>query len=176
MHPYLYTDDLEGGVYVPEDAVADPKAICEVLAFLAENGGAKYVEDTTINYVLTENLRVSGVKTNRGNVKCEYFVNCAGMWARELGLECTPQVRIPAYPAEHFYVTADLPNEEVTDNLPCVRDFDSYTYAREYNRGFMIGWFEPEAKPAFVDRKVPKDWKKYIKRDWKHIGNFEINI
>lgn len=105
LHPHLNTDDLEGAVWVPEDAVANPKIICEVLAGLAQQSGAKYKENTVVEEVLTKNCYVSGVKTDKGIVNCEYFINCAGMWARELGLKCQPPVRIPAYPAEHFYVT-----------------------------------------------------------------------
>lgn len=65
-----------------------------------------------------------------------------------------------------------LVNIGIDENLPCVRDFDSYTYAREYEKGFMIGWFEPEAKPAFLKGKIPKDWKKYLRYDWKHISKY----
>lgn len=111
FHPYLQTDDIMGAVWVPEDAVVEPKAICETLAIIAKQGGVRYYEDTTIEQVLTKNLRVAGVKTNRGVVSCEYFVNCAGMWARDLGLKCDPQVRIPAYPAEHFYATTGFLSE-----------------------------------------------------------------
>lgn len=103
LHPYLQTDDLEAAVWVPEDAVANPRAICGVLATLAQKGGAKYKENVSVNEVYTENGRVHSINSSAGTVKCEYFVNCAGMWARELGLKCSPQVRIPAYPAEHFY-------------------------------------------------------------------------
>lgn len=105
LHPYLRVDDLKGAVWVPEDAVANPRAICDVLAILAQQGGAKYFEHTPVDKVLTQNRAVYGVETPKGVIKCEYFINCAGMWARELGLQCSPQVRIPAYPAQHFYAT-----------------------------------------------------------------------
>lgn len=105
LHPYLHIEDLQGAVWVPEDAVANTKAICKVLATLAHEYGVKYYEYCTVNEVQTAHERVYAVKTNKGTIKCEYFINCAGMWARELGLNCSPQVRIPAYPAEHFYAT-----------------------------------------------------------------------
>ncbi|KAH1023474.1 hypothetical protein HUJ04_012674 [Dendroctonus ponderosae] len=157
-HPYLRVDDLEGGVWVPDDAVINPKAICDALALLAQKGGANYIENTTVTNVLTNNNCVQGVETDKGIIQCEYFVNCAGMWARELGLHCDPKVRIPAYPAEHFYATAD---QDMKHPLPVVRCYDSYTYAREYQNGLMVGWFEPEAKPAFEKGRVPKDWPKH---------------
>ncbi|KAJ8968468.1 hypothetical protein NQ314_002286 [Rhamnusium bicolor] len=58
------------------------------------------------------------------------------------------------------------------DSIPVVRDFDAHTYAREYNGGLMVGWFEQEAKPAFEESKVPKDWKKHIKKDFKHFCRY----
>ncbi|KAL1492487.1 hypothetical protein ABEB36_010737 [Hypothenemus hampei] len=91
------------------------------------------------------------------------------MWARELGLNCTPQVRIPAYPAEHFYATTGFLDEQLQESLPIVRDYDSHMYAREYNHGLMVGWFEKEAKPAFGRGEVPRDWEKHIEEDKKHI-------
>lgn len=39
LHPLLHSEDLEGGIWVPEDAVAQPQAICKALATLAQAGG-----------------------------------------------------------------------------------------------------------------------------------------
>lgn len=164
LHPFLNVEDLKGAVWVPDDCVADPKAICDTLATLAQNGGVSYMEHCMVNEVLTENGRVKGVKTDRGDIECEYFVNCAGMWARELGLRCNPPVRIPAYPAEHFYaLTGSI--DDLNDQIPCIRDYDAQTYAREYNGGFLVGWFELEARPAFEQSTVPRDWRNYLQKD-----------
>lgn len=96
---------------------------------------------------------------------------CRGFqWARELGQLCTSKVRVPVYPAEHFYVITN-PMPDIHNNLPCVRDFDSATYIREYNGGFLVGAFEPEAKPAFMDyRTIPENWKYKLPDGWKHFG------
>ncbi|KAK9745982.1 Aminomethyltransferase folate-binding domain [Popillia japonica] len=169
-HSYLNVEDIVGAVYVPEDAVADPQAICDVLAQLAQKQGVKYFEDVKVKKVLTKNSRVAGVDTELGTVHCEYFVNCAGMWAREVGLNSDPAVRIPAYPAEHYYATTNFLN--IDEDLPCVRDFDSYTYAREYHGGFMVGWFEPEAKPAFQGREVPQNWIDNLSIEWEYFNTF----
>lgn len=42
-------------------------------------------------------------------------------------------------------------------------------YAREYNGGLMVGWFEKKAKPAFEKGTVPKDWEKHVKQDMDHF-------
>jgi len=77
---------------------------------------------------------------------------------------------VPVYPAEHFYVTTS-PLPEIGVDLPCIRDFDSHIYAREYNSGFLVGGFEKIAKPAFLNMKlIPPDWKKDMPLDWNHFS------
>lgn len=75
----MQVDDLEGGVWVEDDATASCADVCKVLAKLAAEGGAQYYENCTVEEVFTENGAVKRVKTDRGLVDCEYFVNCAGM-------------------------------------------------------------------------------------------------
>ena len=38
----------------------------------------KIMEKVTVDKVLVSNNRVCGVRTNKGDIKCEVFVNCAG--------------------------------------------------------------------------------------------------
>lgn len=64
MRTYMF---VLGAVWVPEDVVINPTAICDTLALLAQKGGAKYIEDTTVSKVLTKNNAVHAVETNRGN-------------------------------------------------------------------------------------------------------------
>jgi len=78
-HPLLYTADLQGGVFVEKDAVANPQLVCDTLAKLAEAGGAKYVKNCVYNNLITHNGKVAAVDTSLGTIKCQFFVNCAGM-------------------------------------------------------------------------------------------------
>ncbi|KAL3289639.1 hypothetical protein HHI36_023048 [Cryptolaemus montrouzieri] len=172
LHPFLQVDDLEGGVWVPQDGVVDPKSVCNVLALLAQQAGIRYFENTCISTVLTKNRTVDEVVTSRGNIKCEFFVNCAGMWSRELGLCSTPPVQIPAYPVAHYYATTGPLQEIVDESIPIVRDFDSNTYIREYDGGFMVGWFDNEAQPVFEDHNtIPVDWITHLKLNMEKLNS-----
>lgn len=42
LHPHINVLDIEGGVWVPDDCIANPQAIGSALASLAEKGGARY--------------------------------------------------------------------------------------------------------------------------------------
>ncbi|XP_058058106.1 pyruvate dehydrogenase phosphatase regulatory subunit, mitochondrial-like isoform X2 [Anopheles bellator] len=173
LHPFLHTDDLQGAVYVPDDCIADPAAVVQVLAGEAKRKGVKYFEGCQVKYINTKDGRVDSIETDVGTIKCEYFVNCSGMWARELGLRCKPAVRVPAYPAQHYYAltpSLNLPTDD--DNLlPCVRDYDANLYARQNDQSLLVGWFEKEAKPAFDDTKdIPKAWQEYLQEDYSHCA------
>ena len=50
-HPYLNVDDLEGGIWIPDDCVADPAAICNALIDLAKKNGVNYRENCEVQYV-----------------------------------------------------------------------------------------------------------------------------
>lgn len=169
IHPYLNVDDVRGGVYVPDDAVADPNALSDALIDVAKKNGVKYREQCTVQFILTDSKdQVVGVETDAGTVKCEYFVNCAGMWSRELGFKCKKHVKIPAYPAEHYYAITNGMKLPTDKTLPCVRDYDSSSYSRQFNNEMLIGWFEPEARAAFGGI-VPKNWMNDLREDFPHL-------
>ena len=145
-------------VWVPEDAVVHPKNLSKVFAYLAYMNGVKFIGDVTVKQVMTQftnlfgpssniNYRVHGVETDQGVIDCEYFVNCGGIWAREIGKRSDPPVKVPICPAEHFFLTfKDIP-ELAGKHLPTIRDYDNYTYIRSWNDSFLMGAFEPKARP-----------------------------
>lgn len=61
-----------------------------------ENCGLKKINQT--------NNKVTGVETELGNINCEYFVNCAGFWARGVGQLSEPYVKVPLHAVEHYYL------------------------------------------------------------------------
>lgn len=179
LHPLLRTEGLEGGVWVPEDATASSTAVCMALSDLARLGGARYFEGCRVEWVLTDNSQVKAVQTNLGVIECQYFVNCAGMWARELGQRCSTRVKIPVNPAEHFYATtgpmASISSLPPTPNgLPTVRDYDAHIYMREWidpetkGVGLLVGGFEKESKPM-SHNSIAEDWRKQLTADWNHF-------
>lgn len=104
--------------------------------------------------MIQTNGKVSRVETNLGHIDCEYFVNCAGFWARGVGQLSEPYVKVPLHAVEHYYLHT-LPIPGLDPMTPVVRDQDGYIYFRENNGRLLAGGFEPVAKPAFEDGKIP---------------------
>ncbi|ODA95684.1 FAD-dependent oxidoreductase [Mesorhizobium sp. SEMIA 3007] len=151
MYPHLNVSDVVGAVHLPLDGQCDPANIAMALAKGARQRGAAIVENVKVTKVHTRNGRVTGVSWAQGNekgmIEADIVVNCAGMWARELGAQ--NGVTIPLHACEHFYlVTEPIPG---LSRLPVLRVPDECAYYKEDAGKMMLGAFEPVAKPWGMD-------------------------
>ena len=166
MWPMMNARDLVGAVYLPHDGQTDPTDTTLALAKGAQMGGATVVEQVAVTGIHRKNERVTGVATNRGDVQAETVVNCAGMWAQQLGALCG--VNVPLHAAEHFYIVT-VPIDGSPTDLPVLRDPDSYTYFKAEAGAILAGFFEPNAKPWGMDG-IPEDFEfGTLPEDWDHL-------
>lgn len=102
-------DDVRGGLWIADDHAVDSSLVAKALAKSAESRGVRIVERCrveAINAVVGHNSRakVESVHTDKGSISCEFFVNCAGFWARDLGFKSTPTVKVPLQSCQHYYL------------------------------------------------------------------------
>lgn len=163
LFPLARTDDILAGFYVPDDGRANPVDVTMSLAKGARLRGVTIREGVPVTGVLTARGAVTGVRTPYGDVEAEYVVNCAGMWARQLGEQAG--VSIPLQAAEHYYLITE-PIDGMIDSLPVLEDPGSYGYFREESGGLMVGLFESVCAPWRVEGipdefsfgQLPPDW------------------
>lgn len=168
MFPLLNTDDLVAAWFQPNDGHTNPEDTTQALAKGARAGGANFIEGIKVVDIHVKNGAVSGVSTDHGKIVCEYIVNCAGMWAREVGKMIG--VSIPLYAAEHMHMTTN-PIEGTYKGMPYLRDMDGYIYIKEEMGGLLMGGFEPVAKPWGMEG-IPEDFAfTQLQEDW---DQFEI--
>jgi 4-methylaminobutanoate oxidase (formaldehyde-forming) len=169
LHPLLAVDDVVGAIFIARDGQANPIDITQALAKGARTGGARIVEGCKVEGILVERGRVAGVSTQSGPVAAEVVVNCAGMWAREVGRMAG--VAVPLHACEHSYVLTE-PMDEVPADLPVLRDPDGCLYLKEDAGKLLIGAFEPVAKPWGTDG-IPDDLEfGELPEDWDHFMPF----
>lgn len=164
LWPMLNVTDILGGLWIPDDGVADPHLLCMSLIREAVAKGVGVMEDCAVTAVLSKDDKVSGVETTKGDIQCQYFVNCAGFWARQVGQLARPQVKVPLLPCEHYYLHTKR-IENLHPMTPVIRDPDGYIYLRERDGCLIVGGFEPVAKPVYEEeiktiaqRSLPEDW------------------
>jgi 4-methylaminobutanoate oxidase (formaldehyde-forming) len=104
----------------------------------------RILEDVAVTNIRCAGGRVTGVTTSAGEVRAEVVINCAGMWAHEVG--GWADVVVPLHAAEHFYIVTE-PMSGLTPDLPILRDADACSYFKEDAGKLLVGWFEPRAKP-----------------------------
>ena len=163
MFPLARTDDILAGFYVAGDGRVNPVDVTMSMAKGARQTGVTIAQGVTVHDVLVRDGTACGVVTDHGTIECEYVVNAAGMWARQLGARSG--VTIPLQAAEHYYLIT-----EAMDGLdpawPVIEDPGNYGYYREEVGGLMIGLFEAACAPWKVEgipdnssfTTLPPDW------------------
>ncbi len=166
LYPIMNVDDLVGAVFIPKDGQINPLDVVQAYAKGARMNGASIFENVKVNDILVDNGRIRAVATDQGEIATEIVVNCAGMWAREVGLMCG--VEVPLHASEHFYIVTE-PIEGLPANLPVVRDQTRFTYYKEDAGKLLVGAFEPESKPWGMDG-IPEDFCfDQLPEDWDHF-------
>ncbi len=169
LFPIARVDDVLAGFYVAEDGRANPVDVTMALAKGARLRGATVIEGVPVTGVTTAGGAVTGVTTPYGDIEAEYVVNCAGMWARQLGEQAG--VNIPLQAAEHYYlITEEF--DSISKSFPVLEDPANYTYLREEGGGLMVGLFEAVCAPWNVDR-IPESFSfGEIPPDWDRMGPY----
>eukprot|EP00111_Clytia_hemisphaerica_P024731 TCONS_00072897-protein len=157
LNPYINIDDIKLAFFVPNDGVVNPTDVVNAyLKGAMNNGSTKLLEGVQVQKIKCDGRRVTNIETDHGNIKCDYFINSAGLWARELGQKSDIQVQVPLHACEHFYIVTKPCN--VDTMMPVTRDYDSFAYMREWSGGLMAGGFEPNPLPCFHD-KIPEKFE-----------------
>ncbi len=169
LFPLARTDDVLAGLYIPADGRVNPVDVTMSLARGARQQGARIIEGVPVTGFLRKNGAVTGVRTSRGDIEAEYVVNCAGMWARQLGE--LAGVSIPLQAAEHYYLLTE-PIDGVSRDWPVLEDPANYGYFREEGGGLMLGMFEPACAPWRVEG-IPADFSfGQLPPDWERMSPF----
>jgi 4-methylaminobutanoate oxidase (formaldehyde-forming) len=177
LWPLADTQDVLAGFLCQEDGRVNPIDATMALAKGARMGGAQILEETEVTGIQVKNGRVRGVRTAKGEIEAEFVVNCAGIWARQIGKMAG--VDVPLQAAEHYYLITE-PIEGIHSELPVLVDADKYAYYREETGGVLLGLFESVAAPWGMDGipkefsfgEIPPDWDRmmpYVEEAMKRI-------
>lgn len=162
----LKTDDLAGALWVKQDGQINPVDLCMAYAKGARMNGVEIRENSGVVGMTCKHDRVSSIELESGEcIEVDAVVNCAGLWAREIGLMAG--VSIPMRAVEHCYVVSE-PVQDLLDPCPIVRDLDNGVYIKGDAGKLVLGAFENNARlwdPSSVD---PKSSYLMFEEDWEH--------
>ncbi len=166
MWPLLEVGDLVGASWLPTDGQASPSDITQSLAKGARMAGAKFFEGVRVTGFAMDGNRITAVHTTAGTVSCETVVNCAGQWARQVGVMAG--INVPLQPVKHQYIVTEK-IEGLASDAPTLRDPDRLTYFKEEVGGLVMGGYEPNPIP-WTTGDVPDDFQfRLFDDDWDHF-------
>lgn len=166
LWPLMTVEDVVGAAFLPTDGQVNPSDVTLALAKGARAAGVAFGEGVRVVDFVIEHGRVRGVLTDRGRVRCETVVLCAGQWTRDLAARAG--VNVPLVSLQHQYVISE-PIPGVAPGLPTLRDPDRLTYYKEEVGGLVMGGYEPDPLP-FPSDSVPADFSfQLLDGDFEHF-------
>ena len=156
LMPWISPDDLYGAVYLPEDGHIDPHETTYAVAKAATQLGAEVYTRTRVTGIdVSATGEVIGVKTDKGDIRCEIVVNAAGIWGAQVA--AMAGVVIPTTPVIHQHIALEpVEGHEIPGESPTFRDYDYLVYGRPESGGYLVGGWELDPPACWIDG-VPWD-------------------
>jgi len=157
LNPLIDASHFIGALWRADGGHCDPSGTTHAYVKAAQQLGASVERFTR---VLSLTRRQDGsweVLTDKGMVRAEHVVNCAGLWAREVGHMVG--IELPVLAMEHHYlITEDLPELAGREReIVNTTDYAGEIYMRQERRGALIGTYEPHGV-VWAPVKTPDDF------------------
>lgn len=154
LHPLLPAAHVLGGLHTPTDGLADaPAAVAAQLA-RAVARGATALGEHRVTDVLQSGGRVTGVRTDRGDLPADVVVCAVGFWGRQLG--ALVGLAVPLLPMAHQYARSGAV-AGLTGTSPILRHQDRDLYFREHGDQVGIGSYAHRPMPVADLDGLPSD-------------------
>jgi dimethylglycine dehydrogenase len=156
-HPLVEIDGLLGALWDPHDGDIDPAQLTQAFAAGARRRGSRVQRFTKVTGLTQRPGGEWRVTTDKGEYLTDVVVNAAGYRAGEV--MALLDRSLPIVTLSHQYlVTEDIPElRERADRVPLLRDPDVSYYLRQERAGLILGPYEHQATPAWLDG-IPADF------------------
>jgi dimethylglycine dehydrogenase len=150
-YPFLELHGIKGGQWDPLDGNIDPAQLTFAFAKGARALGATIVRFCRVIDIAPTLAGEWRVDTTKGTVTCETIVNAAGYRAAEIGRMLGRD--LPCVAISHQYLVTDTIPElgARKDKLAILRDPDESYYLRQERDGLLLGPYEWQATPHWID-------------------------
>lgn len=161
-YPFMETHDLQGVLWDPLDGDIDPAQLTQAMAKGARSLGANIQRFCPATGVSREDDEWI-VHTDKGDIRCEFVVNCGGYYAKRIGEWFKPfgGRDVPMTVMSHqYFLTDEIPEieewtKEAGRKLPMIRDVDSSYYLRQDKHGLNLGPYERNCKAHWITSQDP---------------------
>ena len=180
LNPLIDPGYFIGALWRADGGHCDPSGTTHAYVKAARALGAQAERFTRVLALTARRDGSWDVVTDKGRVHAEHVVNCAGLWAREVGHMVG--IELPVLAMEHHYlITEDLPELEGRDReIVNTTDYSGEIYVRQERGGALIGTYEsngvvwsPVKTPEeFSMQLLPEDFERlapYFEVGFRHF-------
>jgi dimethylglycine dehydrogenase len=164
LNPLIDPRHFIGALWRADGGHCDPSGTTHAYVKAAQKLGAAVERFTPVRALESRRDGSWDVRTDKGTVRAEHVVNCAGLWAREVGHMVG--IELPVLAMEHHYlVTEDIPElrgraREIVNTT----DYAGEIYLRQERTGVLIGTYEPHGIP-WSPIRTPDDFSMQLLPD-----------
>lgn len=157
LHPLVDFSGIRCIMFEPEGGNVDPSGVTAAYAAGARRRGAEIHRFTPVTGTQAQPDGSWIVRTPKGDIRSQWVVNAAGLWAREVA--AMAGLSLPLMPTEHqYFVTQTIPEIAALDRrLPSVADRDGEYYLRQEGLGLLVGAYERDMK-FWAEDGTPADF------------------
>ena len=157
LHPLVDFDGVRLIMFEPDGGNVDPSGVTNAYAVGARQRGAEIHRFTPVTATVPQGDGTWIVHTPKGDIRTEWVVNAAGLWAREVA--AMAGIALPLQPTEHqYFVTETIAEIAALDRrLPSVADRDGEYYLRQEGKGLLIGAYERDMR-FWAEDGTPADF------------------
>jgi dimethylglycine dehydrogenase len=140
--PIIRPDGIFGGMWADREGYVDTTGVVQAYAKGARARGAEVIEHNRVVELKPRREGGWNLVTEKGTIFAEHVVNAAGLWAKQVGRMVG--LDLPVSPLEHHYlITESVPEIEALNfEVPMMVDLDGFTYARQDQKGMLVGIYE----------------------------------
>ena len=139
--PIMSTEGVIGAMWADREGYLDTTGTVHAYAIAAKKRGVEYYEHTKVEELVQTNDGWQ-VVTDKGTITCEYVINAAGLWAKQVGRMAG--IELPLSPLKHHYLVTDsIAQVAALDfEVPMTVDLEGFTYLRQDQNGVLLGIYE----------------------------------
>ena len=158
LFPLIDRRSIHGAAFLPDDGYVDPYGLTQSLARGFKDLGGQIHEHTQVTGFRKTGRRITAIETHDKSIQCDLVVNCAGLWARQVGEMAG--CHIPAGVVEHQYLITEK-SDEIPEGLPTLRDPDRNFYLKPEAGAFEFGGWEDDSI-AVDSSSFPADFNRTL--------------
>ena len=180
LNPLIDPSHFIGALWRADGGHCDPSGTTHAYVKAARTLGAEAERFTRVQSLAQRGDGSWDVVTDKGTVHAEHVVNCAGLWAREVGQ--LVGIELPVLAMEHHYLLTE-PIPELAGRgreLVNTTDYSGEIYLRQERAGVLIGTYEPHGvvwapvhtPPDFSMQLLPEDFERlapYFEVGFRHF-------